>query len=326
MACGIYCIENKVNNKKYIGLSHNIENRWKSHIRALNCNKHINSYLQSSWNKYGENSFDFYIIEQCADNVIKERERYYISLYNTLNREYGYNQTSGGDGVKDLDFNCVEKISISETLYPVVQLDKMGNLVGEYRNCRVAAKAIKAKTENIRNCCNKRYGCKTIGGFIWMYKFDYEQNACDVNYYKPQKCGKPVNQYTIDGKFITMFRDAREAERQTGCSYKHISSVCTGKRKTCGGYIWRFANDTQGIKTIDNIINSNEFVGIQGSKPIARILSNGDIIKTFVSIAEAARFYNINKSGIGNVCKGKLKQTHGMTFKFLSLEELIILN
>ena len=50
---GIYCIENGINHKKYIGQSKNILYRWKKHISALNSNTHDNSYLQSSWNKYG---------------------------------------------------------------------------------------------------------------------------------------------------------------------------------------------------------------------------------------------------------------------------------
>ena len=34
--CGIYCIENVVNRKKYIGLSADINQRWKQHKVDLN--------------------------------------------------------------------------------------------------------------------------------------------------------------------------------------------------------------------------------------------------------------------------------------------------
>ena len=60
--CGIYCIENILNHKKYIGQSIDINNRWYTHKSKLNTNKHHSKYLQRSWNKYGEYFFDFYII------------------------------------------------------------------------------------------------------------------------------------------------------------------------------------------------------------------------------------------------------------------------
>ena len=53
--CGIYCIENIINHKKYIGQSQNVFRRMYNHKNLLRNNKHHNSYLQNSWNKYGEN-------------------------------------------------------------------------------------------------------------------------------------------------------------------------------------------------------------------------------------------------------------------------------
>lgn len=58
--CGIYCIENTVNGKKYIGQSVNIYTRWKQHKNDLNNDAHCNEHLQSAWNCYGEEAFKFY--------------------------------------------------------------------------------------------------------------------------------------------------------------------------------------------------------------------------------------------------------------------------
>ena len=77
---GIYCIENKINNKKYIGQSQNIKTRWNSHIRKLDKNIHDNKYLQSSWNKYGKDNFKFYIIVKLKF-LMKEK---YIGLGNMM--------------------------------------------------------------------------------------------------------------------------------------------------------------------------------------------------------------------------------------------------
>ena len=59
----IYKILNKLDGKYYVGSSTNPHRRWKNHKRSLNLNQHHNDYLQNSWNKYGENSFDFIIVQ-----------------------------------------------------------------------------------------------------------------------------------------------------------------------------------------------------------------------------------------------------------------------
>lgn len=82
---GIYCIINTINGKKYIGSSKNIYNRWLKHRATLRGNYHGNPHLQSAWNKYGEKSFHFFIIEKCNPMVLEEREDLYI---NSIKPEY----------------------------------------------------------------------------------------------------------------------------------------------------------------------------------------------------------------------------------------------
>lgn len=89
--CGIYKILNKVNRKVYNGKSRDIKRRWQKHKYQLKNNNHRNSHLQNAWNKYGEKSFEFSILKDCLPKELKYWEEYYINLYESYDREKGYN-------------------------------------------------------------------------------------------------------------------------------------------------------------------------------------------------------------------------------------------
>lgn len=77
---GIYFIKNLVNNKIYIGQSKNVYRRAIYHRHELNNNKHSNSHLQHSYNKYKQENFIFGVLEYCDISLLTEKEKYYISI------------------------------------------------------------------------------------------------------------------------------------------------------------------------------------------------------------------------------------------------------
>lgn len=99
ISCGIYKITNIINGHSYIGLSKDIEKRWQNHIDHLNSKKEFNKALYKAMRKYGLENFIIEILEECPEDneILKERERYWISYYNTYNDREQYNETPGGD-------------------------------------------------------------------------------------------------------------------------------------------------------------------------------------------------------------------------------------
>lgn len=84
---GIYLITCKTSNKRYVGSSNNIKRRWQKHVAELKRCNHDNRYLQNTWNKYGEESFEFAVLEVVEDELqLAIREQHWIdTLHPELN-------------------------------------------------------------------------------------------------------------------------------------------------------------------------------------------------------------------------------------------------
>lgn len=91
MKSGIYKITCLKSKKIYIGSSNDCVQRYNKHIWALKNNRHHNKYLQSAFLKHGEENFEFEIIESIEENILLEREQFYLDLYKSYDRTIGYN-------------------------------------------------------------------------------------------------------------------------------------------------------------------------------------------------------------------------------------------
>lgn len=91
----IYCIENYTTHKKYIGkTSAEVSKRWTEHIKSsLNIGgikkQKIHEALFKHWDEY-----TFSILEVVTKETLNEKEKYYISFFET--DKYGFNSKSGG--------------------------------------------------------------------------------------------------------------------------------------------------------------------------------------------------------------------------------------
>ena len=162
MSIGIY----KINNPKgkiYIGKSKNIEKRFSSYYKLQHC--HQQRKLYNSLKKYGPKNHVFEIIEECFEELLNEREIYYIELYNSLND--GLNLTQGGDG-GSLSKESAE-LKRLKIMKPILQYDLDGNFINEFKGASEAIKYLdKGNANNINDCARGKY--ISTYGYIWIYK------------------------------------------------------------------------------------------------------------------------------------------------------------
>ncbi len=221
MSIGIYKIKNLLNGKLYIGQSVNIEQRWRMHIIELKNNRHHSACLQNAWNKYGEENFEFSIIEECQIDQLNLREMYWIDKFDSYKN--GYNLTIGGGNTE----------SFSKS---IIQFDCNGNELHRYSSISEAATSTGVGGSQISACyLHKR---KTAGGYIWQY----EEGFTNIpQWHFDARMFKQICQLTKDGELINTFPNSAEAKRVTGICDTSIIRCCYGKLGTAGGYVWSFA-------------------------------------------------------------------------------------
>lgn len=216
--CGIYCIENLVNNKKYIGQSVDIYSRWYAHKSKLYGNKHENTHLQNSWNNYGEKYFHFYIVELCDKELLNEREIYWIKHYNTFYD--GYNETFGGQGQ-------------SKPAIKVFQYTLDGDLIKEWNSVYEIQEELDFNENTIRNACNNKEHLSAYG-YQWSY-----QKSDNIGEYNSVTQKKIVYQYDKQGNLVNIY-DTILSVSEDGFSFGNVANCCRGIRKTSSGYVWSY--------------------------------------------------------------------------------------
>jgi group I intron endonuclease len=92
--CGIYKITNLKTGLCYIGQAVDVAERWKQHVKCgLGIDTPAQNKLYKAMLRDGITNFSFELLEQCERNLLNEKEKFYIGLYQSC--DYGYNSTSG---------------------------------------------------------------------------------------------------------------------------------------------------------------------------------------------------------------------------------------
>lgn len=105
---GIYCLENSINGKLYIGQAQDIKTRIRHHFKVND-----SLYIHNAIKKYGKEKFNIYILEYVENlEELSEREIYYIKKFSSF--KDGYNLTEGGEGLRGVLMSESNKENLRE--------------------------------------------------------------------------------------------------------------------------------------------------------------------------------------------------------------------
>lgn len=297
----VYLHTNKINNKKYVGItSRNPLVRW-NNGNGYTSNKHFfNSIKKYGW----KNGFEHEILytnlsEEQAEKIEKEL----ISKYHSYDMKYGYNQDMGGHIFGQHSQKTKDKISEIQKK-KVFQYDRYtGNFIKSFESTLDAEKELGIPNSNISSVCVKK--TKTSHDFV----FRYEENGYVEGEKLPLKELKIVNsnksttlvgKYAIDGKTLikeySMIKDAYEEENiNKSTFYKILDS-----NEEYEGYIW---------KRIKNKY-ADEFLTLYEKKrntlkKILQYSSDGIFIQSYESMVEAEQNSGVKSKYILQSIRGQ---------------------
>ena len=212
---GLIYMRTSPSGKYYIGKTTRTEEvRWKEHSRkAFNPNEpDYTNYLSAAIRKYGAENFSLTILEEnISDDLLSEKEKYYIEKYDAQNPEKGYNRKTGGE---------------SETIYS-------DTFILELWNSGKTIKDIKTENNmNYNNLSRRLYG-------LGITKEEINHRAYSQN----SKKKKAVVQYDLFGNYIQTFNSIADAARAIGSNTTNISAVCKGRRNSCKNFIFKYKGE-----------------------------------------------------------------------------------
>lgn len=127
----------------------------------------------------------------------------------------------------------------SKGKYHIVQLYKDGKYYWKLVH-RLVAQAFIPNPDNLPEVNHKNITStdNRVENLEWVDRYD--NNMKDRT--RILNPAKPVDMFDLQGNYIRSFKSIKRAAVYTNIYPSSISDVCNGKRKSAGGYKWRFKN------------------------------------------------------------------------------------
>jgi group I intron endonuclease len=215
----VYCHTNKINGKKYIGITcQEPERRWNNGNGYVN-----NEYFYRSIQKYGWHNFAHEILYSgISKSEAEDLEINLISEYKCSDNRYGYNIERGGNSTGKFTPEICRKISEALKGHKCSEETK-AKISAAHKGRPSPKKGKKMPPEFVRKNSESHKGIRAWNkGRPWT---DEERAKCN---------GRPVR-CVETGK---IYRTAHEAGRLEGIDFSSICKCVKGKKKTAGSYHW----------------------------------------------------------------------------------------
>lgn len=281
----VYMHINKINNKKYIGItSQEVNQRWR------NGRGYVHGVFVKAIDKYGWENFEHIIL---ADGLSEEKaielEKYYIKKFKTHSNQFGYNVSHGGGGT--LGVRLPEEV-IDSYCKKVYQYDLKGNLVRVWKS---GMEAERNGFSHVNISAVARGISKTHKGFIWSHK-----PIESFEFFNPFKSGKPIYQYDFNYDLIKKWKSIGHIVK-AGYDRNNIYHCCNGDIHSSQGFIWSY-----------KVIHSDKpFKRIRkDSQKVYQYDKNYNLIEDYDSISETEKF-GFSKACVARCCKGERKTHKG---------------
>lgn len=244
--CGIYCIQNLTNHKRYIGSSTRIQKRKKNHFYMLRKGTHWNAHLQAAFSLHGQVVFSFTIIEECEANELVKREQYWLDFYGSSNPELGYNL----NGLAGLERHTEEsKRKISESNKRRYREGRVPFLLGKTHTAEVKAALGALHRGKIVSVESRARMSRAHRGKVLSAEHRKKIGDSSRGRKQPQwlvnkrtkNHNKPVLQIGPTNNILQRFASVNEAALAVGTCPSNLSVCLNGRTKTAKGFQWRFA-------------------------------------------------------------------------------------